>query len=213
MTEGWFLEVKFTVGFPMSRNFLLGAHRCEVQRIQKNQHLGDPTIMRFATAKMAQNAGRLWDHQFGHVWTSNNFTSSISFNHLNYEEPQTLYHVGFHAAIPGVHTQSHGHPKKFVLLPPRRMESCWVCRREDHSIDWGEGWKPENPDNLFLQKAQIKEKVDESECSRGGVTTFTDPQGHLLRTSLPKHHMFSEVSQKITGLNPSFRHWGMILGW
>lgn len=129
------------------------------------------------------------------------------------------YHVGFHAAIPGVHTQSHGHPKKFVLLPPRRMESCWVCRnvrksaREGHCIDWGEEGKPENQDNLFLQKAQIKEKVDESECSPGGVTTFTDPQCHLLRTSLPKHHMFSEVSQKITGLNPSFRHWGMILGW
>ena len=123
--------------------------------------------------------------------------------------------------IPGFHTQSHGHPKKSVLLRPRptRMESCWVYQnvrspREDHTItiDWGEGGKTRKPGQSISVTItdEGKSRLYQSECN---CQTFTDPQCHLPRTSLPKYHMFSEVSQKITGLYPSFRHWGIILGW
>ena len=156
MTEGWFLEVKFTVGLPMSRNFLLVAHLCGVQRIQKKNNILE--IQKSWDLQLQEWLKKRWQTLRKPIWSCLDFQQFYKFNQFQpFESWGTSdpYHVGFHAAIPGVHTQSHGHPKKFVLLPPRRMESCWVCRnvrksaREDHCIDWGEGWKPENQDNLL----------------------------------------------------------------
>lgn len=155
MTEGWFLEVKFTVGFPMSTSWRSKNHEiCNCKNGSKRWQTLRPPIRSvmfgLPTILQVQSVSTIWIMRNLRPFTMLDFMPPFQesmHSHTATQRNSCFFHLSGH---------------RFGWC----MESCWVCRnvrkspREDHSIDWGEKGKPENQDNLFLQKAQIKEKVD-----------------------------------------------------